>query len=1442
MQFWFTYPLSETQSYYVLQDCLVALYYQLYFLGKQCNADRLSGYGWGYCKYGEGVECDEGKDGTGCLSWICPVGNKSKHGNGKSDDTNPCGKKDGGKASPLQAFLTDCLPGFTCKELLKGGEYKTMLDKLRKDGDKDSVYPSCYPEFLSHRGHTKVFGQECAVPMGFSGSFREKSEGGQPGQAAAGTANGSSMIGLGLQAVLAYYASSNISNASLYQIVRCICSLTRRVPRSTGTLYGFFYGLGQVAFHRKKNEGKQEVNDYTFRDALKDEMNCCPGWRDPTCLMDALMGWTESDHITKHGQNKDQGNYTLGSLHRCSNTDGNPSCGPYFQPLTGSLYNSVAPVFCETYVSWIVHLTWRLQSGLQSLLDEFVKIDCSTSGCSTTGGSSSHCCKGGTDHGKECHCSDVVFCAGVSGLFYRFGFGYNSPAFLAGKIDDGDKATRKCSQFYDQLGNVVKGELFKKLFAAINDFKYTTRLPFIALEKPWKLSGSSPENPSRWIPECETCLHHWILPGLWRQASVTGYCWCDLADGVADLLQGIESQLTPEEKKIVQNVLDVMGNIGGNNRIRDLIDNVASQLAKFIGYEESGGGGGGGSGVAGSAPGSKLTGKGIGCCGNKSGCTCGSGKSGCTGKKYESKYTQSDKFDESLGGGDDSDDDNSTNKVREAKLRCAKILLGVIPFIFSGLSYMAWMAGSGKWNGNTFRNNTKLLHHYISRMGYKWDQLAEKKDGKEVFKVIKSSGILGKEDPKDKDYAQYLEKLRTEAGKEAQEESKEEKDKDKHSLLKLNILCSGYFRSLHTIDSIRSSTPRLPRTVREILYWLTSLPYCPIYRTLVPKVQEMFRVNGGSDGSVTFYSSGKDCTITTDNCVTYLLAASLASPFVLLTIQDTIDCLVGGSDEWQKKRTGDCSQGSPGAKSGNTSKDCPIILHDLYANSLFKFTYPLSETQSYYLLQDNLFALYYQCYFLYKQGFWGISNGLGWGYCRYGADVKCENVSGWKCVAGAVSTHFSSKTVCGQDGNGKASPLQAFLCDCLPGFTCGEVVKKMKTHGKDIATKYSDCYMEFLEHRQHVLDKPGQYCPIPMGFSGSFRKGTPLKSIGFQGDGVVGLGINAGLYYYAQNDLINSSLYQITRCISSLTRRVPRSTGTLYGFFYGLVDVYSGRKGGFHTKLEDELSCCPGTRDPDDLMNAVTNWRGGTHTEHKPGSHSKGTLDSLSGCNDKTATCGKYLHPLTGSLYNSVAPQFCETYVSWIVHLTGVLKEGFIEFRDTFNKIDCKEAGCGPKSGSTHCCQDGKSHSECSCENVVKCAGVLALFYRFGFIYSNTGDLLSKKKQCKQFYEHLGTVINGTAFKDLFSSINDFKYTTRLPFTLVIFSFWSIVLVYLVYSMAVNLDILHIQSHWRSPRSYLVPLQRLMADGSRKGFCILGYFQEANGDRLLSQGVNDVYL
>ncbi|GFE54381.1 variant erythrocyte surface antigen alpha subunit, putative [Babesia ovis] len=923
-----------------------------------------------------------------------------------------------------------------------------------------------------------------------------------------------------------------------------------------------------------------------------------------------------------------------------------------------------------------------------------------------------------------------------------------------------------------------------------------------------------------------------------------------------NLLIDVEGYLDKEELRVVRGTLRDLQGVEGTRRISGLLEGVSSGLGLFVGYSDKSQG----------VKEGDIVRDGIGRCGKDSGkCTC---DSKCSDGNQ--KYTSSYKREGSTPGGTGTTDDNmSWDEIYDECISSgtsgtdsapsgtsgtlatlARILLGAIPLVFSGLSYMAWMAGSNKWSkDNTTTAENFLLCQFMMRMGYTPSQL-RKVTGDQLYpQVIKECGVLGKEEVKG-NYATYLDELRKKALPEAGK-----KDTKEHSLLKLNILCSGYFRSLHTLDTIRDPRPRTPNTIREILYWLTSLPYCPIYRTLVPKVQEMIRRIGSKSGGsgqgesvVMFYGTtgnGSPLTVSDENCASYLLGGALVAPMVLLCIQDTVECLVGRVTD--------------------------------------------------------------------------VSRPEGWPYCKYGVGVKCDDegkdgtgCKSWICPEAVENGQAYWDAVkkgneeekkkawqtlikaeqCGKNGGSSGasnpSPLQAFLTDCLKGFTCPVVMDDSSTTGtsgstgssgkeyqenlqklrdkKDKSTleDYNEAYPGFLDHRTHTMSVFGQECAVPMGFSGSFRKDSSQ---------CVGLGIYGALSYYSNDDVYSASLYQITRCISSLTRRVPRSTGTLYGFFYGLGGMCNGGGGGkFKPKLEEELRCCPGWRDPECLMDAVKEWTESDHsTKHKKERKKNNyTSGSLHACNNETKdgnpSCGDYLRPITGYLYNSVATVYCDTYISWIVHLTGVLHSGLKSLLDEFRNINCKEAGCKDKDGKDDCkcpsngCKEGThgvvnsgtgNKEGCCCPSVADCVGVHGLFYRFGFSYTDPRAVSGKgygggdkyKRQCKQFYERLKKVIEGGPFINVFKEIYRFLYSTRALFGVYIGVYWSAVLGYLVYSMTVNLDLVHIQSHWKPAQSHLVPLQRILADGSRnvKRVCTLGYFQDS-GDSLLSQGVSDVYL
>lgn len=203
-------------------------------------------------------------------------------------------------------------------------------------------------------------------------------------------------------------------------------------------------------------------------------------------------------------------------------------------------------------------------------------------------------------------------------------------------------------------------------------------------------------------------------------------------------------------------------------------------------------------------------------------------------------------------------------------------------------------------------------------------------------------------------------------------------------------------------------------------------------------------------------------------------------------------------------------------------------------------------------------------------------------------------------------------------------------------------------------------------------------------------------------------------------------------------------------------------------------------------------------------------------------TCGKYLSPLTGTLYNTLTPTGSETYLSWIVYLTQTLRDGLQELLNAFKQIEC-DTGCVSGKNDTTCtnCTDGNHCSgesnNCKCPSIVHCAPVHCLYYHFGFTYNSPLSLMGNanskpvwKRQCNHFVTQLKDVINSGHFKSLLNCINTFLFYIRLPFILLLIFIWIIVIIYLSYGLLGPLDILHIRSYWRLARSHGITVRHLL--------------------------------
>ncbi|GIX61156.1 variant erythrocyte surface antigen-1 family protein [Babesia caballi] len=198
--FRFMYPSSGAALFYALSDYTYALQFQLTFLYKQCEDMYSNTCGWQFCTFGKTV--NQSTASQIVETHICSVGCTTDGHKGSDHGKDYC-KHDGcgenTKASPLQAFLTDKLKGFS------------------------RSHPS---NPSSHIGSCS--GVLCHVPMGFDGKL---------------CAEASS--GLNIAYALGSFCGG--FNTPLRQLSEKLGCLTKRTPRTLGDLFGFTWHLkGQL--------------------------------------------------------------------------------------------------------------------------------------------------------------------------------------------------------------------------------------------------------------------------------------------------------------------------------------------------------------------------------------------------------------------------------------------------------------------------------------------------------------------------------------------------------------------------------------------------------------------------------------------------------------------------------------------------------------------------------------------------------------------------------------------------------------------------------------------------------------------------------------------------------------------------------------------------------------------------------------------------------------------------------------------------------------------------------------------------------------------------------------------------------------------------------------------------------------------------------------------
>ncbi|GIX63306.1 uncharacterized protein BcabD6B2_27410 [Babesia caballi] len=506
-----SYP-SGLDLFRALCDYVYAVQFQLSFLVQMCISGSVNG-GWQNCRYGKDV-LPNGPVGA-VKSWICRIisgcsANNCQHNSSAkcqhTDTKAGCGSN--GKASPLQAFLTDRLEGF-------------------RHSTSDPV-PSRSPNYPNHyANHPKGF--MCHVPMGFRNE----------------TLRADPVSGYAIFLVLRIFSATNFN--PFRQLCEKLVCLAKRTPKTLGDLFGFYWHFTNQVFNKRNimedfAKLRGELQDYwnpwsvvkkihkalsprgdTYANLKKSFESTTGLSRSFKALQssealffflfqagipNALDGLASHCHETDVQRVKNQSQTVIVTKHKkagCStandlwslhqgvslkpnrNTlDKHPdcrsaNCGGYLNSLTLANGAVFAPKFASTYLSWLVYLTEEFYEWLSGFLGEFRRLTCEVCTPSCNPGKTCH-----STSTNSCTCKSVVWCSGVLSLLYQYGLNFTSTSSLNGQHFQRQTSdtVRTCAKFSQQLREVLaKDETAPlwNLIKTIDNFLFYVRIVFLLL-------------------------------------------------------------------------------------------------------------------------------------------------------------------------------------------------------------------------------------------------------------------------------------------------------------------------------------------------------------------------------------------------------------------------------------------------------------------------------------------------------------------------------------------------------------------------------------------------------------------------------------------------------------------------------------------------------------------------------------------------------------------------------------------------------------------------------------------------------------------------------------------------------------------------------------------------------------------------------------------------
>ncbi|GIX66084.1 variant erythrocyte surface antigen-1 family protein [Babesia caballi] len=460
----FSYPSSGPSLFNTLSNYTYALQFQFNFLLQQCRYDYSAGCGWKDCKFGSNITPHTN-------SHLCPKGCSHQGNDHTKGDHSGCEHDDcSSQGSPLQAFLTDQLKGFS------RGHHS----------DPSSHLATCS-------------GYLCHVPMGFDGHL-----------------SSSPLTGKDLGETLHFFCGD--SRDPLRQLCEKLGCLTKRTPRTLADLFGFMWHLNGQLFNTPQLQSELTASSLGDRPIL----DFIPSLNSGDTLLKKSLGtlqssvtfWDTPDsyglashlassfyNLNRHCHQEGKDGYgmikithnsecsasghsdratDLWSILRSVNksnatTCASSKCGGYLSPLTYSSGATFTPNHASAYLSWLLYLTDDLYISLQAFLNAFNDHKCAD-------------CKHGCSHSasnlaSQCECPNVVECAEVRPLLYTNGFNYGDALSLKGGWDGTSSTKRRCADFSEALKAVLANNentpLFK-LLTTIDTFLYAIRWEFFS--------------------------------------------------------------------------------------------------------------------------------------------------------------------------------------------------------------------------------------------------------------------------------------------------------------------------------------------------------------------------------------------------------------------------------------------------------------------------------------------------------------------------------------------------------------------------------------------------------------------------------------------------------------------------------------------------------------------------------------------------------------------------------------------------------------------------------------------------------------------------------------------------------------------------------------------------------------------------------------------------